>query len=85
MSPSQINRVQRRRAERGFTLVELMVAITVALFLLGGLFATVQSTRRTYGNQNLMAQLQDNERLAMTMLSTAIESKIGRASCRERV
>lgn len=69
-----MNTDHRRRAERGFTLVELMVAITIALFLLGGLFATVQSTRRSYGNQNQLAQLQDNERLAMTMLSTAIES-----------
>ena len=59
---------------RGFTLIELMVAMTVALFLLGGLLATVQSTRRTYGSQNLLAQFQDNERLAMSLMSSVIES-----------
>jgi len=58
----------------GFTLVELMVAITVALFLLGGLFATLQSTRKAYGNQNLLAQLQDNQRLAMTLLAEVVET-----------
>jgi type IV pilus assembly protein PilW len=62
------------RAQRGFTLVELMIATTIAVFLLGGLFATVQSTRRVYGNQNLLAQLQDNERLAMSLMTSVIES-----------
>ncbi|HEY3786431.1 MAG TPA: prepilin-type N-terminal cleavage/methylation domain-containing protein [Steroidobacteraceae bacterium] len=69
-----MNTNRRGRDQRGFTLVELMVAITIALFLLGGLFATVQSTRRTYGNQNLLAQLQDNERLAMTLMGGVIET-----------
>jgi type IV pilus assembly protein PilW len=62
------------RRQRGFTLVELMVATTLAVFLLGGLFATVQSTRRVYGSQNLLAQLQDNERLATTLMADVIES-----------
>lgn len=62
------------RSQRGFTLVELMVAMTIALFLLGGLFATVQTTRRAYGNQNALAQLQDNQRLAMTLMTDVIES-----------
>jgi type IV pilus assembly protein PilW len=60
--------------QRGFTLVELLVATTLAVFLLGGLLATVQSTRRVYGNQNLLAQLQDNERLAMSLMADVIES-----------
>ncbi len=62
------------RAHGGFTLVELMVAITIALFLLGGLLATVQSTRRAYGNQNSLSQLQDNQRLAMTLMSDVIQT-----------
>jgi type IV pilus assembly protein PilW len=61
-------------SQRGFTLVELMVAVTISVFLLGGLFATLQSTRQAYGNQNLLAQLQDNERLAMTVIATVVES-----------
>ncbi|MFL6602688.1 MAG: PilW family protein [Steroidobacteraceae bacterium] len=62
------------RAQRGFTLVELMVATTIAVFLLGGLFTTVQSTRRAYGNQNLLSQLQDNERLAISLLTSVVEA-----------
>jgi type IV pilus assembly protein PilW len=62
------------RGQRGFTLVELMVSTTIAVFLLGGLLTTVQSTRQAYGNQSALAQLQDNERLAMTLMADVIES-----------
>lgn len=62
------------RSQRGFTLIELSVAMVIALFLLGGLFAVVQNTRTTYGNQTALAQLQDNERLAMTLITDVVQS-----------
>ena len=58
---------------RGFTLIEMMVAITIATFLIGGMLVMVQSTRGAFGNQNLMAQLQDNERLVMTFMAEVVE------------
>jgi type IV pilus assembly protein PilW len=60
--------------QRGFTLIELMIAITVALFLIIGLLFMVQSTRDAFGNQNLLAQLQDDERLVMTFMAEVVES-----------
>ena len=62
------------RWQSGYTLVELMVALAIALFLLGGLFTIVQGTRTTFGNQNQLAQLQDNERLAMTLVTDVIQA-----------
>lgn len=62
------------RRPRGFTLVELLVSMTIALFLLGGLLTIVQNTRKTFGNQNNLAQLQDNERLAMSFIANVIET-----------
>jgi type IV pilus assembly protein PilW len=59
---------------RGFTLIELMIAITVAVFLIGGLLLMVQSTRNTFATQNQLAQLQDNERLVMTFMAEVVES-----------
>jgi type IV pilus assembly protein PilW len=59
---------------RGFTLIELMIAITVAIFLVGGLLMMVQSTRNTFASQNQLAQLQDNERLVLTFMTEVIES-----------
>ena len=60
--------------QRGFTLIEMMVAITVSVFLAGGLIMMVQSTRDAFGNQQALAQLQDNERLVMTFMAEVTES-----------
>jgi type IV pilus assembly protein PilW len=59
---------------RGFTLVEMMIAITVALFLLGGVLRIVQDTRRATASQTQSTQLQDSVRLAMTTLSDVIQT-----------
>jgi type IV pilus assembly protein PilW len=61
-------------AQRGYTLVEMMVAVVIALFLLGGLLTMVQTTRRAFGDQNKLAQFQDSERLAMTMMGDVIQA-----------
>ncbi|MEA3176916.1 MAG: type pilus assembly protein PilW [Gammaproteobacteria bacterium] len=64
----------RRAAQRGFSLVELSVAMLVALFLLVGFGTVLQGTRKTSLNQASLAQLQDDERIAMTMLTSVVES-----------
>ena len=60
--------------QRGFSLVELIVAMVVAVFLLAGLFTVLQGTRNTSTEQTALAQLQDNERFAMSVFTTMIES-----------
>lgn len=59
---------------RGYTLIELLVAMAIALFLLAGLLTIVQSTRSAFGTQNQLAQLQDSERLAMTLMTDVIQA-----------
>lgn len=63
-----------RRLLGGFTLVELMVAVSIALFLIAGMLTILQNVRNTYSAQNQLARLQDNERLAMTLLANVIQS-----------
>lgn len=58
---------------RGFTLVELMVTVAIALFLLGGLVMIVQNTRQENLNQQSLAMLQDEQRFAMTVLTDVIQ------------
>jgi type IV pilus assembly protein PilW len=58
-----------RRRLQGFTLVELMVTVAIAIFLLFGLATIVQNIRSTSGNQALLAQLQDGQRLAVIMMT----------------
>jgi type IV pilus assembly protein PilW len=60
--------------QRGFNLIELIVAMTIAAFLLAGLFTVLQGTRDTSGEQTALAQLQDNQRLAMSMITDMIQS-----------
>jgi|HubBroStandDraft_5_1064220.scaffolds.fasta_scaffold295643_2 type IV pilus assembly protein PilW len=60
--------------QTGFTLLELMIAMTIGLFLLGALLVIVQTNRTVFGNQNKLSQLQDSERMAMMMMSDVIQS-----------
>jgi type IV pilus assembly protein PilW len=62
------------RVQRGFTLVELMVTVAIALFLLGGLVTVVQNVRSTYSSQQALVQLQDQQRFAITLLTDVIQS-----------
>jgi type IV pilus assembly protein PilW len=62
------------RAQRGFTLVELMVTVAIALFLLYGLVTIVETVRRTSLDQQSLAQLQDQQRFAMTVLTDVIQA-----------
>ena len=62
------------RNQRGYTLVEIMVALLIAVFLLGGLLTVVMDNRRTFTNQSAIAQLTDSQRLAMTIMTNVIQS-----------
>jgi type IV pilus assembly protein PilW len=64
----------RATVQRGFTLVELMISILIALFLIGGLLTLVQAMKNTTGIQGGLSQLQDNERMAMTLIADTIQS-----------
>lgn len=61
-------------AQRGFTLVELMVTVGIALFLLWGLTTVVQNVRTANLNQQGLSQLQDEERFALTVITDVVQS-----------
>ncbi len=60
--------------QRGVTLIELMIALLIGLFLAGGLVTLVGGMKRTGGVQTGMSQLQDNERLAIGLIADVIQS-----------
>jgi type IV pilus assembly protein PilW len=60
--------------QRGFTLVELMVTVGIALFLLWGLTTVMQNVRQANLNQSGLANLQDQERFALTVLTDVVQS-----------
>jgi len=63
-----------RGRQRGFTLIELMIALLIGLFLVGGLLTLVGAMKRTSGIQTNLSQLQDSERLAMSLMTDVIQS-----------
>ncbi len=60
------------RAPRGFSLIELMIAITLGLLLLLGVVQIFDSTRQANRTNDAMGQLQENGRLALSLLSRDI-------------
>ncbi|MFT4583851.1 MAG: type IV pilus assembly protein PilW [Gammaproteobacteria bacterium] len=57
-----------RTQQQGFTIVELMVAATLGLLILGGAISMFVSNKRVYTEQDEMGRLQENARFAMDML-----------------
>jgi type IV pilus assembly protein PilW len=62
------------RRDAGFTLIELMIASAVALFLVGGLLVILQNVGRAQRTQTALAQLQDNQRMAMTLIADIVQA-----------
>jgi type IV pilus assembly protein PilW len=66
-------RASPRHAQRGYTLIELSISIIIALFLMAGLLTLVMHTRNTSTTQSQLQQLQENERIAMTILANVVQ------------
>lgn len=64
--------ITHRISQRGLTLVEVMVAITISLILLAGVMQIFLSSRQTYRVQDGLARMQENGRFAMQFLSNDI-------------
>lgn len=58
-----------RSNQTGLTLIEIMVAITISLLLLGGLIQIVVGNKQTYKVQDAMARVQENGRFSLHFLS----------------
>jgi type IV pilus assembly protein PilW len=67
-------RAVHAQAQRGFTLVELMIAILIGLFLTGGLLTLTSAMKRTSGVQGDLSQLHDTERLSFSLLADVLQS-----------
>lgn len=60
--------------QHGMSLISLMVALTIGTFVLAGLFAVWFQTRQTFSAQAQLAQLQDNERMALTIIANTVQT-----------
>ena len=64
-----MNRIAK---QRGLTLVELMVAMVLGLFLMLGVMSVYTQGRQQYQSAGVVARLQENTRFAFDVLETDI-------------
>lgn len=58
--------------QRGLSMIELMVAITLSLIMLGGVLTLFISSKRGYAIQDASGRLQENARFASSVLGESI-------------
>jgi type IV pilus assembly protein PilW len=63
-----------RAKQHGLSLISLLIALTIGVFLLAGLFNLWLQTRNTFQAQGSLAQMQDDERMALTVMANTIQS-----------
>lgn len=61
-------------SQHGYTLVELLVAMALSLFLMGGVIQVVVGSRQTFLLQEEIAQIQENARFATNFISEDIQA-----------
>jgi len=60
--------MSRAPHQRGFSIVELMVAMTLSLILLAGVLAVLYSSKVTYAENERVARLQENARASVDLM-----------------
>ena len=67
----------------GFTLVELMIAMTISIVLIGGVVEIFTSSRQAYRLQESQARMQENARFIFAVLSNSLR-QAGYTGCNSR-
>lgn len=63
----------RPSRQAGFTIVEMMVALAISFVVILGFAVTFVSIKSTFVGQDKLGQLEDNERLAMSILTSSAQ------------
>ena len=61
-----------RDPSRGFSLVELLIAMAVGLIILGAMYGLFTIQSKHLGTQDVVAEMQQNARMAMDMVSREV-------------
>lgn len=65
--------INNKFLQQGFSLLELMLAMTLGLFLIAGVGTVYVSSKQTYAANSQMAELDENARVAIRALKEHIE------------
>lgn len=74
MEPGHHNIMIRQTTynQKGFTLIETMIAMAIAIVIMGGIFFTFSNQQTTYVSSDRVAEMQQNLRAAMLIMSSEI-------------
>ncbi|WP_267222896.1 PilW family protein [Dyella silvae] len=64
----------RIASSRGFTLIELMIAMLLGLIVIGGVISVFLANQQTYRTSKALGEVQDGSRLAVEMLAHDIRN-----------
>lgn len=60
--------MKAHKSQHGISLIEIMIALLIGLFLMGGLIQLFISSKQTYKVQDTVGRLQENQRFALDFL-----------------
>jgi type IV pilus assembly protein PilW len=83
-TPGSIPFILRRSESRGFTLVELMIALTLGLLIVAGVTSLFMGMRASYSFQEGLSRVQENGRFAIQTLSRELRMS-GFAGCTNNI
>jgi len=64
--------MKKPASSKGMTLVEIMIAVTISLFLLAGIITIFASTKNTYRTQEAGSRIQENGRYAFNIITQRV-------------
>lgn len=64
--------VQNRQRQQGLSLLELMISLTLGIFLIFGVIEVFVNSKQTYRGQDALSRLQENARFALDTLVSDI-------------
>src|SRR5688500_3368499 len=67
----------KRVAARGFTLIELMIAMVLGLIVVGGVISVMLANKRSYRTNEGLAQVQESARTAFELMARDIRQSGG--------
>ncbi len=68
------HRPHSSRSQRGMTLLELMIAMTIGLFLVGGVLVVYTASSQSYRLSEATSRLQESARFAFEMIASDVRS-----------
>ncbi|MDO6513886.1 MULTISPECIES: PilW family protein [Neptuniibacter] len=73
--------VKDRPLEKGFSLIELMIALVLGLFLIGGVISVFMGSSRSFNSNEALSRVQENGRFALELIAQDVRNTGYKGNC----